>query len=149
MKKKMFKQKKGVTMMDVAVALIVLTIFAGTIGRLYYMIAYNNAMIRLNAIATYYVVIVAEDMDRIGYDKVESKTNDELKVDLEERYTARNENFEAWPDNLNITLTVENYDDGNSQKVDIVKKVNIVAKYKVFNNEEEAYAINTLKIKER
>jgi len=149
MKKKIFKQKKGVTMMDVAVALIVLTIFAGTIGRLYYMIAYNNAMIRLNAIATYYVVIVAEDMDRIGYDKVESKTNDELKVDLEERYTARNENFEAWPDNLNITLTVENYDDGNSQKVDIVKKVNIVAKYKVFNNEEEAYAINTLKIKER
>lgn len=148
MKKKIFKHGKGVTMMDVAIAIVVLCIFAGTIGRIYYLIAYNNAMIKLDAIATYYVVILAEDIDRISYDEVQNKTNDELKTELINRFRQRNETFEVWPDNLRITLTVTNYKNGEDEK-DIIKYVNIEAKYNAFGGKEETYEINTLKIKER
>ena len=46
---KNIKSNRGVSITDVVIALIILTIFTGVIGNLIYQIAYNNAALRVNA----------------------------------------------------------------------------------------------------
>ena len=75
MKTLYLKNKKGVTMMDLAIAVTILSVFTGIVGRLYVLIAQNNIIIRQNAIATYYVVRIAEDIDKMTYEEVTNALN--------------------------------------------------------------------------
>ena len=140
------KKEKGVTLTDIAAAIVIFSIFVGVIGRIYYMIAYNNSMITLDAIATYYVVKIAEEVDRIAYEDVESKTNTELKEMLAARY--ENEST-PWPESLNINMSVTNYNDEDLTKDDIIKKVTIEAQYNIFKDNVQKYTINSIKVKEK
>ena len=135
MKKINWKQNKGISTVDIVVAMIILTLFVGVIGSLYYQIAYHNAAIRMNAMAVNYAVKIAENIDKITYEEVEETLNEVLKIDFEIK--------EAF----NPTMKVENYNEEDLSKEDIIKKVTIKIDYNVMD-ESRSYEIIKLKIKE-
>lgn len=135
MKKIKFKSNNGVTTMDIAIAITILSLFVGVIGNFYYQIVKNNNMIRFNTMAVYYAIKIAEDIDKVAYEDV----NDDFKENLNVKY--------GLPENFNATLDIENYNENDSSKQDIIKKVNITIKY-TFLKEERSYKIEKLKIKE-
>lgn len=123
-------------MVDVIIAMIVLSLFVGVIGNLYYQIALQSNMVRINSVAVYYVVKIAEDLDRISYEEVRNELNDTIKATYQ------------IPDLLTITLNVQNYNENDSSKEDIIKIVTIKAEYQCFED-TKVYEIKKLKIKER
>ena len=131
MRKMNLKANKGVSTVDVVVAIIILSLFVGVIGNLYYQVAKNSSMIRYNTVAVYYAIKIAEDIDEMAYEEV----NDNLteKYQLPEGFTA--------------TLNIEKYNKNDSTKQDVIKKVNITINY-TFLNETQKYTIRKLKIKE-
>lgn len=122
-------------MADLAAGIAILCIFVGVIGNLYYQIAFRSNMIRLNTIAIYYSVKIAEDIDRIAYEEVTNNLNTNLKT----KYQI--------PDFLNVTINVRNYNEIDTTKQDIIKIVTIKVEY-TFNNQTDYYQIEKLKIKE-
>lgn len=135
MEKTSLKQNKGMTMTDVIAAIIILCLFTGIIGNLYYQIVFNSNMIKLNSTAVYYVVKISEEIDKISYEEVTS----ELANTLKEKYSI--------PDSYVITINVENYNKDDASKEDIIKIVTIKAEYECFK-EKRQYEIKKLKIKE-
>lgn len=135
MKKQGIKANNGVTLMDVVIAMIVLCLFVGIIGNLYYQIVLQNSKIRMNGLAVYYTVKVAEDIDKLPYEQVMNNLNNIVR-----------EKYEI-PDVLTVTLDVEDYNASDSNKKDIIKIVTIRAEYSCFG-EYEYYEVQKLKIKE-
>ena len=133
--KKFFKRNKGISIMDVGIAMTLFAIFAGLVGNLYYQIAFNNTRVRYDGLATYNVVRLAEYIDEQPYVNITTKTNTELKAMLN------------YPDALNITMNVTNYTDQNPTAEDLVKVVNIEATYEIMGK-EYSFIIEKLKIKE-
>lgn len=135
MKKNRLRSSNGMTMTDVIIAIIILCIFAGVVGNLYYQIVLNNNLIRFNAVAVYHVVRIAEDIDKMSYDDVNAEINNNIR-----------ENYQI-PDLFNINLQVDNYNEQDKTKEDIIKIVTITAEYEVFGQKKQ-YEIKKLKIKE-
>lgn len=135
MEKNKLKSNKGMTMTDVIIAIVILCIFAGVVGNLYYQIVLNNNLIRFNAIAVYHVVRIAEDIDKMSYDDVTTQMNENIKEDYE------------IPEMFNINVKVENYNEIDKSKEDIIKIVTITAEYEVLGQKKQ-YEIKKLKIKE-
>ena len=135
MEKTSLKQNKGMTMTDVIAAIIILCLFTGIIGNLYYQIVFNSNMIKLNSTAVYYVVKISEEIDKISYEEVTR----ELANTLKEKYSI--------PDSYVITINVENYNKDDPSKEDIIKIVTIKAEYECFK-EQKQYEIKKRKIKE-
>lgn len=129
------KSNKGISMADVVIALLILIILSGVIGNILYQIAYNNAALRMNAIATDYAVKVAEYIDKIPYENV---TNGMQITEI---------NGEQIIDKFNVSIEVENYNNDDSTKEDIIKKAIITVNYSILK-ETKNYKIQKLKIKE-
>lgn len=132
---KNLKANNGISMADVIIAMLILCMFVGVIGNLYYQIALQSNKIRYNAIAVYYTVKVAEHTDRIFYEEVTNDLNNTLK------------NYFQIPDSFNITVDVQNYNEVDTSKQDIIKIVTIKTEYEVLG-ELQVYEIKKLKIKE-
>ena len=133
---KNIKSNRGVSITDVVIALIILTIFTGVIGNLIYQIAYNNAALRVNAIAADYAVIEAEYIDKIAYEDVQTSNEKITQI-----------NGENVLDAFTIKLDVEDYKANDETKQDIIKKVTITVNYNILKD-EKSYKIEKLKIKE-
>ena len=129
------KSNKGISMADVVIALLILIILSGVIGNILYQIAYNNAALRMNAIATDYAVKIAEYIDKIPYENV---TNGMQITEI---------NGEKIIDKFNVSIEVENYNNDDSTKEDIIKKAIITVNYSILK-ETKNYKIQKLKIKE-
>ena len=135
MKKVKLKSNKGVTITDVVVAVIILSVFTGVVGNLYYLIAKNNNLIKYNTVAVYNAIKIAEDIDKISYDEV----TEDLNTNIKDRYNI--------PEGFSAQVNVVKYSDEDSTKQDIIKRVNITIKYK-FLKEDKTYNLEKLKIKE-
>lgn len=135
MKIRNLKANNGISMVDLIIAVLILCMFVGVIGNLYYQIAFQSNMIRYNAIAVYYTVKIAEDTDRMSYEEVTNDLNNALKEDYQ------------IPDSFNITVDIENYNEDDTSKIDIIKIVNIRTEYEVLGS-TQVYEIKKLKIKE-
>lgn len=133
---KNIKSNRGVSITDVVIALIILTIFTGVIGNLIYQIAYNNAALRVNAIAADYAVKEAEYIDKIAYEDVQTSNEKITQI-----------NGENVLDAFTIKLDVEDYKGNDETKQDIIKKVTITVNYNILKD-EKSYKIEKLKIKE-
>lgn len=146
---KYIKSNKGISMVDLVIALSILILLSGVIGNLFYQIAYNNAALRLNAVAVEYAIKVAEYIDEISYDEVTNELNNltESKIPLIVERLNEKYGIKMLSDNFKITLNVENYNTDDSSKQDIIKKVNIKIEYMLLE-EAKSYEINKLKIKE-
>lgn len=135
MKKQFLKGNRGVTITDIVIAMIVLSLFVGVIGNLYYQIALQNSIIQVNTVAVYYVVKIAEDIDKMAYEKVVNELNNTIKQTYE------------IPDAINITISVEKQSDTDPSKEDIIKTVVIRAEYTCYD-QTRVYEVKKLKIKE-
>lgn len=135
MKKVKLKSNKGVTITDVVVAVIILSVFTGVVGNLYYLIAKNNNLIKYNTVAVYNAIKIAEDIDKISYDEV----TEDLNTNIKDRYNI--------PEGFSAQVKVVKYSDEDSTKQDIIKRVNITIKYE-FLKEDKTYNLEKLKIKE-
>ncbi len=133
---KNIKSNRGVSITDVVIALIILTIFTGVIGNLIYQIAYNNAALRVNAIAADYAVKESEYIDKIAYEDVQTSNEKITKI-----------NGEDVLDAFTVKLDVEDYKGNDETKQDIIKKVTITVNYNILKD-EKSYKIEKLKIKE-
>lgn len=143
------KQNKGISMADIVIAMLILSMFAGVIGTLYYKILYHSSYIELNAIAVYYAIKVAEDIDKMSFEQVNEDLSNYIKV-----------NYEL-PESFSIELEVENYNETNIPKQDILrlqiidriskqdtlKIVTIKVNYNCLN-EQKNYQLQKLKVKE-
>lgn len=135
MKKINWKENKGISLVDVITAMLILTLFVGVISSLYYQLAYHTSAIRMNALAVNYAVKIAEATDKMTYEEVEESLNETLK----ETY--------QFPDSIDANITVQKYSDENEGKQDVIKIVTIKVDYE-FAKEQRTYEIKKLKIKE-
>lgn len=131
---KKFFSNKGITGIDLAIAIIILMTFTGIVSGLMYSTYATSISVKKSAEADAYATIILEKVDEKTYDEVDSnfvetlKTNNEIEIS----------------DDYTITFTVEPYSD---YALDIVKKVEVTIKYNV-SNEEKTLVISKLKIKE-
>lgn len=132
MKKLDFKSNKGISMADIIIAVIILIMFAGVICSFYYKIVYYNNSIKMNAKAVSYAITIAEDIDKILYEDVETDLLRD-KYELADRFEAE--------------VTVKKYKEINPSAEDIIKIVTITINYE-FLNENKVYQIEKIKIKE-
>ena len=138
------KSNKGVTLYDVIIAIIVLSLFVGVIGTLFYQIVYNNSLIKYNAIATHFAVRVAEDIDKIPYENI---TSQYLNNYISNETDSDNNKIYNLPDDFNINVDVRNYNENDNSKEDILKIATIEVSYRCMN-EDFSYKLQKLKIKE-
>ena len=121
---------------DIAVSLIVLSLFAGLIASMFVEIFYQNISIRMNAMAVNYAIIILEDTDRLPYAEV---TTENLMGNIRERY--------LMSDNYTANIEVTNYSDIDSTKADIIKIVKVTISYEL-QDESYSFTVEKLKIKE-
>lgn len=130
------KQNKGITMVDLVIALAIISIMVGVVGNLFYQSFYYSTSITRTAYATSYAINAIEWIEKMPYEEVDSSLNEKVKQAL---------NIPA--DSYQIDITVENYKDKNPLKEDIIKIIKVTVKY-IFNEKEESFSLKKLKIKE-
>lgn len=135
MKKISLKQNKALTMTDVVIAIIILCLFTGVVGNLYYQIVLHSNMMRFDSVAIYHVVQIAEKIDKISYEEVTNELNNSLKEEF------------SIPDLYTITIDVQNYNEDDNTKEDVIKIITIKVEYE-FMEENKKIEIKKLKIKE-
>ena len=133
--KKKLKSQKGFTMQDLIIACLIFTIFASLIGTLMYNSYYNNLRAELSANMTIYAVKILEDLDKISYEEVQTKTGTDYK-----------EQFDI-PAGYSVELNISNYGEGVENIEDIMKIINLKISY-TLQWETEDFVVQRLKIKE-
>ena len=162
--KKVLKKNKGISMMDIGIAITLFAIFAGLVGNLYYQIAFNNLRVRYEGIVVYNVVRLAEYIDLMEYEDVVSKSKSQLmamQYTSEELQSLENNTSETkhvldFPndlatndDDLTMNMEVESYVDAHPEDTEnILKTVTITVTYKIMGKEYE-YSVQKLKYKEK
>ena len=131
------KENKAAMGVDIAVSLIVLSLFAGLIASMFVEIFYQNISIRMNAMAVNYAIIILEDTDRLPYAEV---TTENLMGNIRERY--------LMSDNYTANIEVTNYSDIDPTKADIIKIVKVTISYEL-QDESYSFTVEKLKIKEK
>lgn len=131
---KIFFSNKGITGIDITVAIIIIITFTGVISGLMYSIYKTSITVQKSAEADAYATIILEKVDEKAYDEVDENFVQKLKEDKEIEIS----------DDYAITFTVETYDD---DEFDLIKRVNVTIKYTVAK-EEKTLEISKLKIKE-
>lgn len=130
-KNKKFLDNKGVTGIDLTIAIIVLSIFAGLIATLMSSIYKNSIEIQKSANAMAYATIVLEKVDEKSFNEIDENFVTKLinngEVDIDSNYT--------------INLSTEDLEE------DLLKKVIVQVSYEI-NGEQKSMIINKLKIKE-
>ena len=121
--------------MDVVIGMLILCLFVGVIGGLFYQIGLNSKIMESNAVATNYAIKIAEDIDKMAYDDVTNNLNSTLLTGY---------NIQ---DNFSVNIDVKNYNESDPSKEDIIKIVDITVNYNIFDR-DETYKIKKLKIKE-
>lgn len=134
MTKLKLRSNKGFTMQDLIIAIIIFTIFAGTICSLFVIIFNTQADTQVDEIAALYAVQIAEYIDRIDYDRVTNEISSVItkELDISENYTLNIDVSEYRPQNETETY---------------MKIVKIILTYN-FKQEDKNLTIEKLKIKE-
>ena len=141
MKDKKMKQKinikseKGFTMEDLAIALLIITLFVGIISTMMYKVYKINLKTDLTSQMVMYAVEILEDIDKIAYE--------EVKPELADIYNSK---FSI-PQGYTIDIQVSNYGEGISNVKDLIKIVKLNISY-TFSGEKEEFTVTRLKIKE-
>lgn len=131
---KTLKSNKGFTMQDLAIAIVILFLFAGTIGGIYVSIYQIQSDTKLDSIATLYTVQIMEYIDKISYEQVTNGMADTVRQEFN------------IPDSFNILIDVSSYLPSQDSE-DLVKQVSVTLTYH-FNDNDKTIKIERLKVKE-
>lgn len=127
---KKIKSNKGFTMQDVIIAIVVIAMFAATIGGTYLAVYKVQVKTKISSVASLYGIKVIEYIDKISYEQVTSDMLDECRSELE------------IPSSIGLQLDVSKYDNK-----DTIKKVKLVVSYNL-EDEEQNLVLQKLKMKE-
>ena len=125
------KNNKGFTMQDLVIALIILTLFAGTIGGTFIAVYKMQARTKITSVATLYGIQILENIDKIDYDEV---VTGDLKT-WQSDYNI--------PDSISLDIEVSSYNEE-----DTIKKVKLTIGYE-FDGSPETLVLEKFKVKER
>lgn len=126
------KSEKGFTMEDLVAAIIILTIFVGTITALMTSVYRINVKTRLTSQMATYAVKILEDIDKISYEDAQTKTGNYYKSKFQ------------IPAGFDVNLELSNYGENTE---DVIKIVNLKIQYSL-QGETTEYVVQRLKIKE-
>ena len=128
------KSCKGFTMEDLTIAIAIFTVFAGIVGAFMLATFKVQSNSQVDEVATIYAVQIAEYIDKISFEEVESGIGDELAT----RFNV--------PTNFTVTVDVSDYRRvGETESY--VKDVDINVEYS-FRNDSRNVRFKRLKIKE-
>ncbi len=127
------KSNRAFTMQDLTIAIIILILFAGTIGASFISVYKMQAQTKISAIATIYGVKIMENIDKITYSEVEYDTTSMV---------ANYRNMYGIPEEINLQLNVQKYNEE-----DTIKIVTLIMNYE-FSGEKEELVLERLKVKE-
>ena len=122
-------------MQDLLIACFIITLFVGIISTMMFSAYKTNMTANLMSQMTMYAVQILEDIDKISYEDVQSKTEQEYRTQFQ------------IPAGFGIDIQISNYGEGVENIQDLIKIVKLTISYSFQGNTEEL-TINRLKIKE-
>lgn len=129
----MLKNRKGLTAVDICIAVIAIIIFSSVILSLMYNVKLENLKIKAKLQANIHLTEIAENIGIADYDDVTTENLNLLPTEMTDAYTAK--------------IEVSKLSDEDASKEDIIKKVKIIVSYKIGNKTYEE-TIERLKLKE-
>lgn len=128
------KSNNGFTMQDLIIAIAIFTLFAGIIGTAIVATFRVQSDSQVDEVGTLYAIQIAEYIDKISFDDVESGMGDSLA------------SMFNVPANFTVTIDVSDYKPAG-ETLSCVKEVDINLAYN-FANDSRNIRIQRLKIKE-
>ena len=137
-KKNRYKREEGVTIIDLVIAIIIMSVFVGVITTLITGIYKQSLEVQISSNAMSYATIILEKIDEKSFEEVQNPNFVEnLKASGEVTI----------PEEYTIKLNVENPDNVSEEVSDVIKKATVTVNYKI-RNEEKSISISKLKVKE-
>lgn len=137
-KKNRYKREEGVTIIDLVIAIIIMSVFVGVITSLMTGIYKQSLEVQISSNAMSYATIILEKIDEKSFEEVQNPNFVEnLKASGEVTI----------PEEYTIKLNVENPDYVSEEVSDVIKKATVTVNYKI-RNEEKSISISKLKVKE-
>ena len=137
-KKNRYKREEGVTIIDLVIAIIIMSVFVGVITTLMTGIYKQSLEVQISSNAMSYATIILEKIDEKSFEEVQNPNFVEnLKASGEVTI----------PEEYTIKLNVENPDYVSEEVSDVIKKATVTVNYKI-RNEEKSISISKLKVKE-
>lgn len=130
-----FKSEKAFTIQDLIIAILIIGIFSTLIGNLMYNSYMNKVVANLTAQMSMYSVEILEDMDKISYEEVQSKTPEQYRAQF------------AIPDGFDIKIEIRDYIEGQQEDQDVIKIIKLTLSYTVEGKKQD-FVVERLKIKE-
>lgn len=141
---KKLKKEQGITAVDTMIAIMIMALFVGLLASVSYNIYLTNSAIKRNSQAIEYIVDVFEYIEKSDYDKVTEKNlidyfNDKYSADNNSKVKARGSQEERINKPFEVIISVINYNstEGNTDKLDVVKEINIKVNYTLGNKEQQ------------
>ncbi len=130
------KKNNGFIGVDMGIAVIAILAFSGLIISLMYNNYLENARVKMEAMSTIYLTEILENIGIANYNDVNNEKTDNLIPTY-----IKNSNY-----NVQITVASD-LDLLDTQKEDIIKKVNVTVSYKLANKEYK-HTMERIKVKE-
>lgn len=144
------KNNKGITGVDITIAIIILALFVSLITSMFYNVTIIGRTVNRKAEAVYIAIQVIEAAKQIGYDELpKGETDETTSLTLEELNTKLEENAITLKNGYSVDIKVENYRKikGDLTLEDILKRITVTVNYKE-QNKEQSVELNTVIIKE-
>ncbi len=129
------KSEKGFTLQDLTVAVIVISIFVGTLGSIYLAIYKVQAQTKVDSVAALFTVQIMERIDKVGYDEINSENIDTFITNVKKDFSI--------PSSFHIDITTTPY----GQNDDLVKLAKLTLTYS-FDGKEKSIMIQRPKVRE-
>lgn len=148
------KNNKGLTGVDVTIAVIILTIFVSLIANMFYNVSQIGNAVNRKSEATYVAVQIIEAMKHVNYDDLPTGlTEDTTAINLEKlNELLTDENKIVLKNGYSVDIKVENYKKIKGETVgeeleDILKRVTVTVKYNE-KAKEQTVELTTVVVKE-
>lgn len=123
-----FKSEKGITGVDISVAIIIIMLFVSLISTLIYNYTKNSKELNRKSVATNIIVDVLEYAKNINYDTLDQETLNSYCTSKQEQGYSINATLEELIDEKKVTVKVTytiNKDEQNLEIYTIIKNPNI------------------------
>lgn len=129
--------QKGLTAADIAIAVIIIVIFVGTISSGFYNYYMASTSVSRGSAALSYTIDVIETVEQMNYEDV---TEENINREIQELY-----NKKAISTPYKVTATVQKYNEiqGNENKKDLIKILTVTVNYEM-NKKVEKIQISRL-----
>lgn len=130
MEKRKYMDNKGVTTADLVVAIIIIIMFVSIITTAFYNYYESIQSKNRKTIATNALIDVIENVEMLNYDDVTTEAVNNVITTLTKDGSIQS--------GYTLTATLQNYNEtqGNTDKLDLVKILNVKVEYSIGNKKE-------------